>query len=655
MMITVKLLRTASALGIVCSIVLTVGCGSDERADRLPFVDNTAEVNQYYLDNPEFFSFKGIADLPQDLTWEDGSELPELGSSDARKGGTQNAALQDFPRTLRTLGPDANGAFRPYLLDDIMIGLGPVHPETKTHYAGVAQEWAVDYDARTVYVRLDPEARWTDGLPVSVDDMFFMFFMFRSPYVLAPWYNNWYSTQYTNITKYDDLTFSITVPDRKPDMAGRVLGLSPMPRHFFRELGEDFVERYQWRVMPTTGAYTVRDADIRKGRSIALTRVDNWWGDRKKHLRYRFNPERLQFTVIRDTAKMFEAFKRGDIDVFGLNLAEYWYDKLPDSDPDVAAGYIDKITFYNDFPRPPFGLWLNTSRPLLDNRDIRVGINYASNWDLVIEKFFRGDGERKRTASDGFGEYSTQDVEPRPFDVGKAREAFARAGFTQSGPDGVLRNANGERLSLGLTTGYEALKDILTILKEEALKAGLELRVEVLDQTAAWKKVQEKKHDIAFTAFGGFLEMYPRYWEHYHSANAYDVPFLADGSINPERKLKVQTNNLESIALPEFDALIERYDASDDSEEMIGLAHAMDKLHAEHASFVPGYNQPFYRVGHWRWVRYPEGFNAKHSSAPGEYFLHWIDEDTKRETEAARSSGQTFPSQVVVHDQHRSE
>ena len=48
---------------------------------------------------------------------------------------------------------------------------------------------------------------------------------------------------------------------------------------------------------------------------------------------------------------------------------------------------------------------------------------------------------------------------------------------------------SGERLSFTLTTGYDNLRDVLTILREQAGKAGLEFRLEVLDGTAAWKKV----------------------------------------------------------------------------------------------------------------------------------------------------------------------
>ncbi len=638
---------------LVLLATVLAACGGDEQEvaeDR----DNTQEVQDYYADNPEFFTFSSTEDIPGDLDWENGMDLPDLGSPEAEKGGTQYASIQDFPRTLRTVGPDSNGSFRPWILDDIAISLAMKHPDVDGGlYPGLAREWAVDETNRTVYARLNPDATWSDGEPVTVDDFMFMFYFFQSEYIVAPWYNNYYSTTYTNITRYDDHTLSITMRENKPDLNERALLLNPVPRHFYRELGEDFVERYQWRVAPTTGAYTIQPDDINQGRSIVISRVEDWWAKDMKFFRNRFNVDRVNISVIRDTNNSFEAFRRGDIDQFGLNLSEHWYEKLPDDDPAVQAGYIHKTVFYNERPRPNYGLWINTSRQHLDDRDVRMGIQYATNWDLVIESFFRDDYSRMNTASDGYGDFTHPEIEARPYDIDRALEHFAAAGFDERGPDGILRNDEGQRLSFTLSTGYQSLAEILTILREEAQRAGLEYRVEVLDSTAGWQKVQEKQHDIFFSAFNVSLEMYPRFWDFYHSDNAYDDAFLEDDSVNPERQVKVQTNNLEVLAEPEMDRMIDQYVSSSDYDEMLELAHDMQEWHHEYASFVPGFVQDFYRVGYWRWVRYPEFFNHRQSNSAGELHVHWIDTEMKEATEAAQDAGETFEPQINVYDQHR--
>ncbi len=679
------------------SVVLTAavflgGCGrSDELEASFPPRDISAEVQEYYKtfkrvppdlqaklnsgeinqeqfdaameEVPLFFSFKTPADIPENLNWEDGSDLPEFASPNAKKGGTLRGSISDFPRTLRPLGPDANGSFRPYIVDDIYVRLAPRHPNdtsiTETgfkHYPGLAREWAVDRENRTVYVRLFPDARWSDGEPVTSDDMLFTFFFHQSPHIMAPWYNNWYTQNYTNVTKYDDHTFSIQVAEARPDMDFKVLELYPVPEHFYKELGPDYVQRYQWRPQPTTGAYVVLPADIRKGRSITLTRQQDWWAKDKPFWRNRFNYDRIHLEVVRDPDKTFESFLRGDYDGSGLvQLPEYWYDKLPDRHDLVQGGYIHKVTFYNDVPRPTYGLWINQAgNPLLANRDIRIGLQYATNWDRVIEQYFRGDATRMNTTAPGYGEFEHPSLKARPFNVEKALEHFAAAGFTKRGADGILVNENGQRLSFTITTGYRTFSSMLTILQEEARKAGVDFSLDIQEATAAWKKAQEKKHEITFSAFGVSPEMYPRYWETYHSFNAYDQAFLKDGvTPNPNRQLKVQTNNLLSMAYPQMDRWIEAYDTSTDVEEMKRLAFQMEEFMHQEAVWVPGFVIPFYRVAHWRWLNYPEDFNLKISQAAGEHYVGWIDEEMRKETLDAMRSGKTFEPVIRVFDQYK--
>ena len=127
-------------------------------------------------------------------------------------------------------------------------------------------------------------------------------------------------------------------------------------------------------------------------------RKQDWWARDNKYWRNLFNPDQINLTVVRDPAKRYEAFRRGDSDLFRIATAEMWYDNLPEDDPEIANGYIHKSTFYNGGPRSNWGLWMNSSRHLLDNQDIRTGIQFATNWQLVIDSYFRGDMEQFKNA-----------------------------------------------------------------------------------------------------------------------------------------------------------------------------------------------------------------------------------------------------------------
>ena len=76
-----------------------------------------------------------------------------------------------------------------------------------------------------------------------------------------------------------------------------------MLEHFYHDLGDDFVEKFQWEFQPTTGPYVIHEDDIKKGRAITLTRNDDWWAKDNKFFRNRYNPDRIRVQVIRDAAK----------------------------------------------------------------------------------------------------------------------------------------------------------------------------------------------------------------------------------------------------------------------------------------------------------------------------------------------------------------
>ena len=97
--------------------------------------------------------------------------------------------------------------------------------------------------------------------------------------------------------------------------------------------------------------------------------------------------------------------------------------------------------------------------------------------------------------------------------------------------------------------------------------------------------------------------------------------------------------------------LINQFDRATSKEQKKDLAHRIEEILYDHASFVPGFLQPFYRVGYWDWVKWPAFFNHKHSDAATTLFVHWIDEEAKQQVLAARRSGQRFEPRIEVYDQ----
>lgn len=639
------MMKQPALLTLSVAALALASCGKQESAsknDVTPAYQKALAETKNEKGEP-FFRIKTTADLPADLKWEDGSEQEEYGSPNAKKGGTYRFFIPDYPRTLRHIGDDASGGIRGYLLDDVFLPLVNRHPTTLKPIPACANQWAYGADKKTFYFKLDPDARFSDGEKVHADNFFFMFFFMQSNYHKDLWYSERYKKDFDNITKYDDLTLSITITDAKPDGIDNAGSLRPLPIAFHKEVGDDYLQLYNWRFIPTTGAYEVKESGMRRGQSITLTRVQDWWAQEKKFYRRLYNPDRVVLEVIRDPSKAIEVFGTGELDCYPFNLPERWYKNFPDNHPMVEKGYLHKVTFYNQVPRPTYGLWINSHKPLLNNRDIREGLHFACNWDLVIQQVFYGDYERLNMAEEGFGEFTDPSIKARPFDPAKAAELFAKAGFTERGTDGIFKNAQGQRLAFTITNIYKPLESSLVVIKEEARKAGVEFNIETPEQTAAWKKARDKQHDIAFAAFNVSVEMYPRFWEDWHGINAYDK----DG------KVKTDTNNFVMLDDKELNAWIDQYDKSEDVVEMKDLAWKMERRVHEHAVFVPAFKSPWYRIGYWRWVKWPDEHDVRIARDFEESWVFWIDEDERKATREAMKSGKTFPKFVKAYEQWR--
>ncbi|GJA12632.1 ABC transporter substrate-binding protein [Aeromonas caviae] len=580
--------------------------------------------------------FGWSATLPADLKWESNDTDPVYADPEAKRGGTFRDFMSSFPLTLRKYGPDSNGGFAAYVRET-NLPLLSTHPVTRNPIPMLANQWAFGTDNKTLYFRINPKARWSDGQPVTADDWVFTLKMMRSKEINDPWYNNYYSTQISEVTKFDDHTLAITSGTEKSreDLL-EALPFTPEPSHAIK-LTANWVKEYNWKVLPVTGPY--QTGELRKGKSVTFDRVKDWWGNDERYFQHRFNPDRIEIKVLRDQNIAWQHFLRGELDTFPLVMPNWWHDKSKTAE--FEKGYIERLWFYNQTPQPPMGLYLNTADPLLSNLDVRLGIQHALALDKMIATLLRGDYQRLNTYGSGQGEFTNTDLKARPFDPALAREFFAKAGFTKTGPDGILRNDKGQPLSLSITYTTAEHAQRLTLLREEAKKAGLNLELNLMDASAGFKSMLEKKHQSAWMAWSG--GRYPAYWEHFHRVNAN----------------KPQTNNIMNIDDDRISALVEQYDKAFDFSKKADLSRQIQQRLYELASFVPAYQVPYTRAGAWRWIRLPkvpatpqsdllywplDGSNSGYSFGG----LLWIDEAAKAQTRAAIKGGQTFPPVTIT-------
>jgi len=589
-------------------------------------------------------------DIPDGLVWENGLEQPDIGDPAALKGGVFRKYIPSFPPTIRPFGDNSNNAFRGDLYDYVEIPLVNLHPDTMEIIPGVAKEWATSKDGRTIYFRLDPEARYSDGSPIHARDFLIGVYLRISDHIVNPYSKQYFRESIAQVAMYDDHTLSVSLPEAKiyaPMIAG---SLTPSPPGFYAAYGSDYSERYQWKFPPTSGAYEILPGDIRKGASITQTRVKNWWARDHKFYRYRYNPDKIVSTVVRDESKAFELFRAGELDTFYLNRPELWYEKS-EIEP-VYKGFIERVQYYTRYPKIPRGLYLNVSKPPLNDRNVRIGIQHSLNWQKVIDGLFRGDYRRLNAFNEGYVNFSDPSIKARPYSINLARDAFRAAGYTVEARDGILTKPDGSRLSAAVTysTTIPLFDRMFAVLREEAKACGFDLRLDGLEDTVSYKKEMQKQHEMMFESWV-ITPPVPDFYEFLHSSNAFDEK----GNVKP------QTNNLFEWARPDTDLLCDLVRTGRTVEEIRDATSKLQHIMHDEAIFAPSYAVDFMRIGSWRWVRWPDCATTRYCPPvvydPHEVYVFWIDEKMRAETQAARRTGKAFPesTKVINPDQLKAE
>ncbi|WED23004.1 extracellular solute-binding protein [Vibrio sp. JC009] len=594
------------------------------------------------------FSASALAtELPDNLEWQTNWDEPMFASEKAQFGGTFRTYISSFPQTFRTVGPDSNGTFR-WWLRDVSPGLVSKHPNTDKWIPDLANEWAFDDDHKTVYYRLNPQAKWSDGMPVTADDFTYVLTLMRSEDIVAPWYNTYFKTVIEDIKKYDDHTISITLaqPKDKTDLLLSTT-MGPRPKHFYKPdtdkngdgVDDNFVRKYNFKAEPTIWAYKLDK--VKKGRSVTFKHVGpEWWGYSNPYYKNRYNVEKIRVSVIRDKDIAKKRFEKGEMDAYPVIIPDLWHDKT--NSKNYQKGYIHKFWGFSQTPQGAGGLWINTAKPYLDNVDVRKGIAHATDFDGMIEKVLRGDYLRKPNGMGvGQGAFTNTDIKAPQFDPALAVSYFEKAGFSVIGPDGIRQNDKGERLSFAITYAASHHTQRLAYLKEQAKKAGLDFTLNLIDGSSAFKYVSEKKHDISFHDMGSGEQ--PAYRQYLHSDNAN----------------KPQTNNFTNYSTPELDKLTDDYRHEFSTEKREQISREIQQIVADACIVIPGYMVPYARSAYWRWMKFPQNPMTKKTESlfphgyPSDLGVFWIDKEAKKETLSAMKKGKGFEPVTVIDDTYK--
>lgn len=505
------------------------------------------------------------------------------------------------------------------------------YPETK--------DWVVFH--------LRPEAQFSDGTPLTAQDVVFSHNLFLEQGL--PSYSEAVRQRITNAEALDDHTVRF---EFAPDISRRSLidqvGSTPVfSQRWYEDTGARLDES-RMEISPGSGPYMLDSYEV--NRRITYRRNPDYWGNDLPQNQGRHNYDVIRVEYFADDAAAFEAFKTGEYTYRPEGNSRQWaigYDF-----PAVTRGDVVRSEIPDGNPPTPAGFVFNLGRERLQDRRVREAISLAYNFEwtnqqlqygLMSQRYSYSQGTRLEARGVPEGDElamlnSLGDLVPPEMltdtavvahsssadtlqdrrNLRRANRLLEDAGWVV-GNDGIRRNAAGDVLTLELpfaSSGSSTLEAIIETFTQNLAAMGIQATAQRIDPAQYTERERDRDYDMIYDQYVAFLDTGTGLHQRYGSeAAAYSL-------FNPA-----------GLASPLVDAVIDISLNAETPESRDTALRVLDRVLRWEMIMVPTHYSANEWIAHWDIFSHPDDFPRFSSGA-----LDWWWFDQARADEL-RASG----------------
>ena len=579
----------------------------------------------------------GFEDIAGANGWKTNTKYKSQGDPKAKKGGFLKMAMLSYPKTFRCYGKDENGSAERMIYGLVYESLLTIDVQTMDYKPILATHWKIEEDKMTYWFRINPEARWNDGKPVTSDDVVATWELATDAGILAPYTNELYS-KYEKPVAISKYIVKVKSKVLSWNMFMYFSGMSILPKHHLDKVdGASYLLKYNFKMMPGTGPYIVDEKKTKNEAYVTLRRRSDYWrrNDPKKLGENNF--DEFKMVVIRDETLTKEKFKKGDIDFYIVPRAQWWVNEFDTNNKSfdfLNRGLIQKKKVYNFSPKGHGGLAFNMRKAPFD--DIRIRKAFAHLWNIkqLNEKLFFNEYV-KLNSTWPFSVYENPENKRYEYSPKKANKLLDEAGWSNKNEQGIRLNKNGEPFIIEMAI-QQSNERIFTPLQEDLKKAGIQLDLKVSDPNTMWNMLQERRFKMHYASWGAIF--FPNPESSLHSS-------LAD---------KNATNNSTGFKNKRVDEICEAYKTMFDPKERVKAIQEIDKILSETVHYAYGWTAPYAsggRFGYWNKFGMPESVFSYSGDWRDIPTLWWYEPEMAEKVEKAKlDKSIKFPHEEVEVD-----
>jgi len=434
-------------------------------------------------------------------------------------GGRLVMATFAEPKTFNPI--TANESSSTDILVLLFAGLVGTDLQTFKQVPALAESWTVADDQKTWTFKLRKGLRWSDGRPLTADDVTFTWRVIYDTNI-----NNVVRDQFLIdgkpfvVTNLDDLTVRVVTPDIYAPLLEFFGAVAIMPRHVIEPAVKE--KRFEAAYGVSTSANQVvgsgpfRLKEYKSGQHVLLERNPHFFGVDSKGQRLPYFDNVIWLSVP-DLNAMALRMLQGETDVHQFVRP----DEIDRFQEEAKRGKFKLLELGTQID--PTYLWFNqntninkkTGQPIVApvklkwfrNQRFRQAMAHAIDRPSIIQSVYAG------RAKPNYGFLSASntrwfnpDTPQYPYSPEKAKALLAEIGIQDRNGDGILEDAEGNKLELTLITnaGNTIREKIGVFLQEDLKKLGVQLNFQRLDFRAVVERINATyDYEAALLSFGG--------------------------------------------------------------------------------------------------------------------------------------------------------
>ena len=366
----------------------------------------------------------------------------------------------------------------PLLMDGVEINkyatglmfLPLVELDANMEFEGMLADSITAEDERNFLVHIDEAAVWSDGQPVTADDVVYTALRLCSPvigntammyYVFEGVGEDGFveegADHIDGITKVDDKTVRFTTKDPMSLITfnssyGRYL--RPLPKHVLEGVGETELASYDWFNHPDVVSGPFRVTEFDKDHYISYEANDSYWKGAPAI-------DRLNIRIV-EGSQLLAGLQSGEIDITqntmsAIPLEDY---ESVQTLENVEVSFGDPITNQSVFIR---------TENIPDAR-VRQAMVYAIDRQQILDQLLKGNGEVSEGFLSSASPYYDETIEPLPYDPEKAKALLEESGWDSS-----------QVLRFCVDSGDSTFVNAASIIVAQWAAVGIQAQIQTMD------------------------------------------------------------------------------------------------------------------------------------------------------------------------------